>query len=261
MADTINELTLKLANFLLHENERINSVSISGYITYLTLLLLNIGLQGQAKYDLSVLLNCNYSYIQYSLIKNVFEFDCIHSFKMDEFMKVGNVKSAIFHSNHHMETFQAIAMETYNFELIEVDPRNNDLQKFIINYWGQTLKHVPFHDILFEPYTTDLQLLIINEYFISFKWKLPANPRYTNILEFTDISFITTQVKMMRMVDHYRFYNDQELQALIAFIELEEKNTYAVVVLPYLNNNIQSVLKGMEVGVFNNLEPYNTILV
>ncbi|KII68539.1 hypothetical protein RF11_09913 [Thelohanellus kitauei] len=221
MADTINELTLKLTRYFLDQIETINAVSISGFIAYLTLLLLNAGLQGQSKYDLSNFLDCNYSYLEFSFAKNVFEYECINFLTMAEFMTVGKVKSAIFHSKPIVETFKRIANEIYGIEVINIDPVWEEHQRHAINEWAKSIVEVPFHYILFRPFNIDLRLLIINEYLVRFKWFTPANKGYTRYGTFTNANSRPIKVRMMRMVDMFHYHNDSEIKASVVFVKLE----------------------------------------
>ncbi|KII73627.1 hypothetical protein RF11_08243 [Thelohanellus kitauei] len=247
MADTINQLTLELANYLLKQNEGLNTVSVSGYLAYFTLLLVNFGLQGQAKYDLSAFLDCNYSFIEISEFFNFLEYECIHSFTIDEFLKIGGVKSAIFHSSLSVDNFKQIAKYVYNFELEYIDSINKEYQANTINQWTQLLHHVPFHYIVPESFYREVKLLIINEYLISFKWMAPTSRRYTHSETFTDYYSRKITVKMMRMIDHFRCYTDVDIKADIVFVNLETNGTYAVVVYPYATSNVSDVLKNMNV--------------
>ncbi|KII73629.1 hypothetical protein RF11_08245 [Thelohanellus kitauei] len=247
MVDTINDLTLKLANYLLEENKGLNTVSVSGYLAYFTLLLVNVGLQGQAKYDLSAYLNCNYSYIDFSYLYDFLEYECIHSFTMDEFIMIGSVKSAIFHSAPPVENFIQMANYVYNFELVDIDPIYHEGQSNTINQWSLLLKHVPLEYIIPDTFYRELKLLIINEYFIGFKWLTPINKRYTYSETFTNYYSRKITVRMMRMVNYFRCYSDDEFKADIVFVNLETNGTYAVVVYPYVNSSVKDVLKNINV--------------
>ncbi|KII73633.1 hypothetical protein RF11_08249 [Thelohanellus kitauei] len=245
MTATINELTLKLANNLLEKNAQMNMVAISGYIAYFTLLLLNFGLQGQAKYDLSAFLDCNYSFLEFSFEKNIFEYDCINLLTIDEFYQIGSVRSAIFHSRLLVESFKEVAGETYDFEFKSIDSTNIANQNKTINEWTNLLKSVPYKYIFSEAYRTEFILFIFNEFYIKFRWLIPANTRYSRNQIFTDINSMEYKIRMMRMIDYFGFYNDTDLKASIVFVKLEINGTYAAIVLPFIDNNIAYVLKHM----------------
>ncbi|KII73631.1 hypothetical protein RF11_08247 [Thelohanellus kitauei] len=247
MADTINDLTIKLANHLLVQNEGINVVSFSGYLVYLTLLLINFGLQGQAKYNVSAFVNCNYSYIDFSFTKNVFEYECIDYFTMEEFSKVSTIKSAIFHSRRLVETFKQFALEKYDTEFINIDRMYNLRQMNTIKEWSVLLKRVPFYEILSEQGHEDLMLLFVQEYFVRFKWLIPLNKRNTKGKTFTDINSQTYNVKTMRIVDILNCYIDKESKASIVYVNLETNGTYAAVVLPFPDNNVKNLLQNITV--------------
>ncbi|KII73632.1 Serpin B13 [Thelohanellus kitauei] len=245
MSGTINELTLKLANYLYEKHAQMNTVSFSGYMAYFTLLLLNFGLQGQAKYDLSAFLDCNYSYIEFSFEKNVFEYECISLLTIDEFYQIGSVRSAIFNSILLVESFKQMAIETYDFEFKSINPTNIADQYKTITEWTNLLKNAPYKYLFPEAYGTELEIFIFNELFIKFRWLIPANIRYSGNQIFTDINSMQYQIRMMRMIDFFGFYNDTDLKASIVFVKLELNGTYAAIVLPFVDNNIAYVLKNM----------------
>ncbi|KII73630.1 hypothetical protein RF11_08246 [Thelohanellus kitauei] len=166
---------------------------------------------------------------------------------MDEFSKIGVIKSAIFHSRQLVETFKQFAIEKYDIEFINIDPVNNAHQHNTINKWTTLLKNVPFQYILSKPVQEELMLLIINEYSVRFKWLFPVNTRYTRDQTFTDINSISYNVQMMKMVDVFKCIADKELKATIVFIKLETQGTFAVIVLPFIENNIKDLLKNMNV--------------
>ncbi|KII64599.1 hypothetical protein RF11_14460 [Thelohanellus kitauei] len=107
---------------------------------------------------------------------------------MEEFLKIGSAKSAIFHSKPPLQTFEQMALEAYEVELQAIDAKNEVLQYLAVNEWGKTLKDVPFFDILFEPQKTELSLLIVSENFVRFQWRLPFNEKSTTKGTFTDIN-------------------------------------------------------------------------
>ncbi|KII73625.1 hypothetical protein RF11_08240 [Thelohanellus kitauei] len=251
MTDSVNKLTLNLAKYYLEQNRGVNTISVSGYLAYFTLLLVNTGLQGQAKYDLSAFLDCNYSYLQFSECYKFLEYECIHSFTIDEFSMIGRVKSAIFHSSPPVEDFKRIAYESYDFEHISIHPTDGARQYYAMEYWTELLKNVPISRILPESVYTELKLMILHEYIVSFKWLKPAKARYTQIAPFTDLYSRIIPVKMMRMIDYYKCFHDDDVRASILFIDLETNGTYAVVVLPYLNENIMDVIKRLNVFYHN----------
>ncbi|KII66650.1 Serpin H1 [Thelohanellus kitauei] len=261
MADAINDITLKLANYLFEQHGEFHSVSISGIITYLTLLLVNFGLMGPAKYHLLDFLNCNYSFLEISHSMYILNYKCIDYFTMDEFLKVGRVKTAFFHSMPPIENFQQTALQYFDVDLQSIDAKNKDSQLRTLNEWGKTLQDVPFSDIFIESYKKELSLLIINEYFLRFQWEMPFHPESTKKGKFKNINSRIVGVEMMRRVQFLRYYDDQELNASIAFIELLEKNVYAALVLPNEDDGVMDLLKRMNVILKFNTEPNNEEMV
>ncbi|KII63930.1 Serpin B11 [Thelohanellus kitauei] len=244
MADSINELTLKLANYLLVNSGKRNTFSISGFIAYLTLSLVNKGIKGPSKDQLSDFLNCNYSLKEISYQIYAVEYNCIDYFGIEEFYNVGSVKSAFFHSQLPVESFKQMALESYDTELHPIDPTNNDRQIETINEWGKTLVDVPFSDIFTDLYKDEISLLIINEYYVCFQWKIPYMKRLTTNKIFTDINSEIIIVETMRKIEYLKYYNDKDLRADIVFVPLQETNMSAAIVLPH-ENNIKDVLKRM----------------
>ncbi|KII64058.1 Antithrombin-III [Thelohanellus kitauei] len=243
MAEKVNEFTFKLANFLIEEDGRLFAFSISGFIAYLTLSLVNKGLTGSTKDQLIDLLNCNFSNIEISNTRSRMENQCTDLLRMNQFSKIGSAKSAIFHSKPVMEIFSQIALEYYDTEMRSVDPTNNDLQQARINAWGNTLLEVPYTNIFVESYNEELSLLIMNEYFARFKWKIPFHPQATRRGFFKDIGMNEIAVNFLKKVEYLKYYNDTALGASIVFLSLEEYDTYGAIVLPYPDNNIQDLLR------------------
>ncbi|KII73634.1 hypothetical protein RF11_08250 [Thelohanellus kitauei] len=227
MADTINQLSLKLANYYFDNHEEMTTISVSGYVTYFTLLLINFGLQGQAKYDLSAFLDCNYSYIEFSFEKNVFEYECINLLRMDELSHIGSARSAIFHSRYLFETFQLMAIQSFDFQPKPIDPVNSQHQYFSIYEWSNIFKKLPHGYIFSESQLSELILFIVNEIEIKFQWFAPANKRYTRTKTFTDIYSRQYEIKMMRLIDYLSFYNDLQLKASIYFVRLKQTGILA----------------------------------
>ncbi|KII73956.1 Serpin I2 [Thelohanellus kitauei] len=244
MADTINELTLKIARYFIENSERLDIVSVSGYVAYLTFLLVNIGLRGQAKYELSLFLNCNFSSIDYSPIDNIFNYECIDFFRMEEFFKIGMAQSAIFYSKPLVERFVQIALETYGFDHSYIDPTNIDIQTYTIEQWMKSIMKAPIYDLL-QNLKEELRLLIINAYFVRFKWKIPCIKRHTHFGHFTNIYSEKIKVYMIRMIDDYRYYNDEDFKTSVVFVALEQNDTYAAIVLPGEGINIFYVIEHM----------------
>ncbi|KII64047.1 hypothetical protein RF11_09880 [Thelohanellus kitauei] len=260
MADSITEFTLKLARHLLVVNGQVGVVSISGFVGYLTLLLVDQGLRGPAKDHLSEFLDCNYSFIGISYTNDL-EFECQNIFRMDEFRHIGSVKSAIFHSQKSVETFKQMALEFYDMEFQEIEPFSNTRQYYIITEWANSLRGVPMNDILVEPYGKELSLLMINEYTIRFQWRTPFLLRSTKKVSFTDITNKEHMILMMRMVDYFKFYNDLYLKASVVFIPLVDQDIFAAAVLPDEDNNVIELLKNMNVRFVVYSEQKNEYMV
>ncbi|KII69163.1 Alpha-1-antitrypsin [Thelohanellus kitauei] len=244
MADRINELTLKLANFLLEENGGIYTFSISGFIAYLTLSLVHKGLRGAEKDNLANLLKCNHSFREILPHEYTVEYHCIDYFGMDEFLSVGSVQSAIFYSKPLVETFIQTVLETSDIKLCPIDPRNLHLQLQTIYKWRDTLRHITLSKISFQQYNDELCLMIVSEYYLHFKWAKEFQRDLTHKKKFTLINSQIMHVKMMRKVELLRYYDDKFLKASVIFLELHEKHMYAAVVLPY-ENNLKQLLQCM----------------
>ncbi|KII60626.1 Glia-derived nexin [Thelohanellus kitauei] len=245
MVDNVNEMTLKLANFLLTENQQLNMVSISGVIAYMTLSLITIGLLGPSKYELLDFLNCSYSLEEYSYPEYFLIYKCMDVSALDDFSKIGSVKTAIFHSKPALEYFKQIALESFDIDLQSIHSRNNEHQLLTIIHWSKTLKDVPFNILHHEPIKIKLSLLLISEYFIHFQWKTPFDVQSTKKTVFVDCYNNNRDVEIMRMVDYLRYYDDSELKAWIVFVALEDTDVFAAIVLPYYKNRLVDVLKKM----------------
>ncbi|KII64057.1 hypothetical protein RF11_09891 [Thelohanellus kitauei] len=249
MTERVNELTLKLANFLLEKDGEWISFSISGFIAYLTLSFISIGLKGPTKYQLLDLLNCNFSYMEKSNTRIIMEHECTNSLKMDDFSKIGMAKSAIFHSKPAFQIFKQIALEYYDLEMHMIDPTNYDLQQHTINEWGKTLMDVPFINIFTDQYKEEVSVLIMNEYYASFEWRKHFHPKQNSLDMFKDSKMNIHTVDFMKRVDDYKYYNDTVIGASIVFLLLNKAGTYAAVVVPHSDNNVQNLLERMNVKI------------
>ncbi|KII67008.1 Serpin A3-7 [Thelohanellus kitauei] len=261
MADRANDLTLKLAKFLMEADGYPITFSISGFIAYVTLSIITKGLRSPAKDRFLDLLNCSYSHLEESHERSFLEFKCLNSNEMIDFEKAGRVKSAIFHTKTPYETFKQMAFEHAGIEFQIVHDTNYALQYHLINEWGKTLEDVPFTNIFIESMDEELSLLIFNEYFVRFQWKSPFNPKTTKDQYFKNIYDQDVRVDMMRRIMYSRYYDDQELMATIVFIPLEQDDMYAAVVLPHSTNNIMDLLRNMNVSLTLDLGPKSEIMV
>ncbi|KII64280.1 Serpin B13 [Thelohanellus kitauei] len=238
MAQSLNDFTLKLANYLLEQNTGMNSVSISGFMAYMTLSLLNKGLRGPAKRQLFDFLNCNSSKNE----KNM-EDECRDSFRSDEFSSIGSLKSTLFHSQPLVENFRQTAIETHGMDIQAIHRTNIDQQIQTINEWGNSIPDVSIRPILTEPFESPLRLLIINQYSVRFHWKSALGKRNTNKDTFFYLNSKSIQIKMMRIVDYFRYYEDTYLKASIIFVRLKEKDIFATIVKPYIPGEILDLVK------------------
>ncbi|KII73637.1 hypothetical protein RF11_08253 [Thelohanellus kitauei] len=106
---------------------------------------------------------------------------------------------------------------------------------------------VPFHYIIYETLPADLKLLIINEYFVGFKFMNSAKKKYSKRSTFIDKNNRKIKVTMMRMVDFFRFFNDTQLKASVFFIDLTLNGTYAALVVPHNDNNPKNIVNNLNV--------------
>ncbi|KII73951.1 hypothetical protein RF11_03758 [Thelohanellus kitauei] len=247
MADRINDFTIKLANYLFMLNEGRFTVSFSGLIAYLSLSLLTIGLHGPVKDSLLDCLNCNISSSEISQTRNILEDQCLNTFHMNEFLKIGSYKSAIFHSKKPLESFKQMALEKYDTELKTFDGISNDLQLLKLNEWVRTLSDGPFPNIFIHPFKQELSLLIINDYLVQFQWRAGTKQRYNTKTIFTDIKGKSAKVVTMRIIEYVKYLNDPLMKAEMVFIPLQEENIFASIVLPYNDSNIKDLLQSMNV--------------
>ncbi|KII67022.1 Alpha-1-antitrypsin [Thelohanellus kitauei] len=246
MADIINDLTLKLANYFMADDDHLSSFSVNGLITYLTLSLVNIGLLGPVKYQLLDFLKCNYTFVLISYPSYFLQYKCVDSFTLDEFLKIGNVKSAIFHSSPIIQNFRQIAHQTINMEFYHIDPKNKENQSSTIFEWARRLEDISFQININEPYEQDLSLLVMNQYYTRFQWKTPFHLRSTKRSQkFTDVYNVEREVQMMRRVEILKYCNDPFMKASMVFIPLQEDDLYAAVVLPYFDSTLKNLLKIM----------------
>ncbi|KII73952.1 hypothetical protein RF11_03759 [Thelohanellus kitauei] len=254
MADAINKFTLKLVKFLLDNDGKINSVSVSGFVAYLILFLVNSGLPHQQSLKLSRLLNCNVTYFEFSYLTSLLDYECTDNFQMDEFSKIGIAKSVIFTSKLLVETFRQTALEHYEIETQPIDSKNYYNQLTAVYEWSQILKDTPLKKNWMTPFNKDLILLFISEYFIRFQWRTPLNHRFTTRSEFIGINGDAFQIETMRVIDYMRYMDDPEEKARIVFVHLAQSDTFAVVVIPYENSDVLDVVKRMSVIINLNLD-------
>ncbi|KII61681.1 Plasminogen activator inhibitor 2, macrophage [Thelohanellus kitauei] len=237
MVESINELTLKLANFLMEKNGGVESLSISGVIIYMTLSLIHYGLHGSDKDKLSDFLNSNFSFSEFACPSYVLQFTCISTFGMEKFSKIGISQSAIFYSTPLEEYFQKFAMRAYKIDYKYLEYTHRGFQMMEMNNWARSLQDSPFTENIDESLDEDLRMLIINAYFIRFHWGLQSKNRYTKLRKFTLNETREVYVKMMRMVNIFRCFDDNTLNASIVFVPLKENNICAAIVLPHEMNN------------------------
>ncbi|KII61684.1 Serpin I2 [Thelohanellus kitauei] len=246
MADSINEHTLKLANYLLEAGGRRNLVSISGILSYLTLSLINTGLHGPEKDQMLGLLNSDNSLEEFACPTFEMLLSCISTYGWTEFSRIAVSKTAIFHSSNLTDDFKQKAIGSFGIELIGIDANSEMFQRYIIDKWKRSLPNIPFLDSSFKPFQDELKLLFMNQYYLSFQWRLPFNKRYTKIGSFTDIYNSVVNVHLMRIVNILRYYKDEQLNATIVFLQLKDTEIRAVVVLPDADTNIKYILKRMK---------------
>ncbi|KII67019.1 Plasminogen activator inhibitor 1 [Thelohanellus kitauei] len=227
------------------ETEEIRPVSISGFIAYLMLSLVYMGIRGPDKHKLSYFLNCNFSFVNESHVKIFLELDCQNAFKIIEFSKIGSVRSVIFHSKTPMENFKQIALEVFETGLQNIDATNNDRQFHTIDEWAKTITDIPFNDLITVPFKEELSLLIINQYFARFQWKTPFERRYIRKGTFTDIDSETENIELMRKTEYMKYFCDHNLKASIVYLPLHVDGIHAVVVVPFEDNDVLTVLNGM----------------
>ncbi|KII67012.1 hypothetical protein RF11_07551 [Thelohanellus kitauei] len=247
MADRVNEVTLKLAKFLLQENGSINMFTISGFVAYLTLSLLNIGLRGPSKYQISDFLGCNFTFMEISEIKDIQEYGCSNLLKMDEFNDVGRTQTAIFHSIRALEDFKQMALENYNIELIPV-PRGSDLRHItIINQWAKNRKDIPYGDTFIQPFRDEISSLIIDDNYIRFNWEVSFREAWTSKGIFTNNNGKNIVVDTMILIEYLYYLDDNNTKASILFLPCDDYDTFSVIVLPHEETNLVAVLKRMKV--------------
>ncbi|KII61682.1 hypothetical protein RF11_08235 [Thelohanellus kitauei] len=243
----MNKLTLQLANHLL-EIRPTEPISINGVIAYMTLSLLNTRLEGNEKFQFFDLLSLNFSPKALSSASYLYDLTTVASYANDEFSSVGIGKSGIFHSKTLDKYFELMAKHAYHMDLQDINYPNQGFQIKLINNWVKSLNDTPFGDIIIDHFPEEIQLVIINEYFIRFKWRFPSKKKFTKMQYFTDIFYRFIKVKTMRIVDVAKYYEDVNLKASVVIIQLKDQEISAVIALPYKNNTVYNLLKRMNVS-------------
>ncbi|KII69369.1 Serpin I2 [Thelohanellus kitauei] len=201
-------------------------------MSYLTLALINVGLEGETKYQLSEYMNYNFSFRTRKPSSDDMSYYKLYLVGLESLRTVSVVHSSVFHSGRIQIKFMEMAKELLEIEFIRTNSSIFTERMYIILQWLHDRMHILGGHAYFVPVEEEYSTLIINTCYIHYNWERMFNSEKTTIQEFWINDKNSIPVPMMNITDVFRYYDDARTLTEIVFLPFEGQDIYAVIVLP-----------------------------
>ncbi|KII69367.1 Serpin A3-8 [Thelohanellus kitauei] len=251
LIETINNATILLARCFLEDGIQSKNFAFSGLLSYLTLAVINIGLQGPTKYQLSEYLNNNFTHSSYQMTTNK-KAQRRYLVGMEYLESISQVYSSIFYSGRTEENFEQMAMELFDFELFHIHGSTVSQRIQIVLDWIHEKMPVIGGYSFKMPFDDEFSTTILNTCYIKHKWDQMFNTKKTTAQLFTNGYDQKIVVPMMKNMDAFKVYEDPMIGSRTLFMPFENEDIYAAIVVPF-HSSIEHILNKINVRILTNL--------
>ncbi|KII69368.1 hypothetical protein RF11_06277 [Thelohanellus kitauei] len=241
LEDIINDATLQLAKYFLGVGEASQNLAFSGLLSYLTLAVVNVGLGGQTKYQLSEYLHYNFTFTRKRKRNDFHTEKKVYLLGMDQLQNISVVHSSIFHSGRIQTSFMKMATEIFDLDFILTNSSDITQRMQIIQEWlHERMPIINAHSYAI-PIENQFSTIILNTCYIQHEWEQIFNKERTTAQIFIGPEG-NTWVQMMNNTDGFRYYEDHRNGAKLVYLPFKDQDIYGAIVLPNPAIRIESVL-------------------
>ncbi|KII61911.1 Alpha-1-antitrypsin [Thelohanellus kitauei] len=242
-ADLVNEFTRTVFNHLFAAQNSTGNIAFSGLSLYSLMAVINLGLGGRSREQLSSFLNRRFTQLFDESLFNPPE-DMQACYNDRELIKsVSELSYYVFHCCGIFDPYRSTSKQFFDLNIQVLSLRHQNMIAPTRNEWINNKIYGLMNNLLKDSLDSDSQLVFINTLFFNNNWFIPFNIEDTKQEIFRDDKDRPLMVSMMNHEDYYQIYVDYPHDVTVLFIPLKQVYVYGVVVLPREGYALKDMIK------------------
>ncbi|KII69014.1 hypothetical protein RF11_09956 [Thelohanellus kitauei] len=245
-AESVNEFTRTIFNYIYATQGSTGNIAFSGFGLYSLMTMINLGLRGKYREQLSNFLKENHTEIFYLLTwkESQFAKTWLDNRKLME--SVSDSNSILFHSCRISELYWILSTHLFNLNFRATNFSNpQDLLKKI-NQWVNQKTRGLIQNLWNDYLDFHTMMVFINTLFFNSIWLIPFDTKATTPGIFFDEVNNPIVVLMMNQDSSYQVYVDHAHNVTILFIPFQQVTVYGVVLLPNLGYSLKDLIRNFQ---------------